>query len=103
MLLEVTDYSYENTIGQNGLVVMDFWSPWCRPCNMLTPIIHKLSEANPDVTFGKLNTIENNAATAKLGVSAIPTIVFYKNGVLVKRLLGYHTEAKLQSLIDELK
>lgn len=103
MLLEVTDYNLDSFIVNSGLVIVDFWSPWCSPCNMLNPVIKRLSENNADVSIGKLNTIENPGASRQFGVDAIPTILFFNNGKLVKKLLGYHSEAQLQKLIDELK
>ena len=103
MILEFTDYNFKDKLSLNGLTMVDFWSPWCRPCNMLTPVIQKLAENNADVTIGKLNTVENPALTTHFGVSAIPAIFFFKDGKLVRKLLGYHTESQLQNHIDELK
>lgn len=103
MLLEVTDHSFDSTVSANGLVIMDFWSPWCRPCNMLTPVLKSLAEHNQDVTIGKINTAENGGIAPRYGISAIPTILFFKDGSLVKKLLGFHTEAQLQKLINDLK
>ena len=103
MLLEVTDQNLDSITANSGLVILDFWSPWCSPCNLLNPVIKRLSENNADVTIGKLNTTENGSAARKFDVNAIPTILFFKDGKLVKKLLGYHTEAVLQRYIDELK
>jgi|SRR5581483_2211664 len=100
MLLEFTDHS---DLDIKGLTLIDFWSPWCKPCNMLSPIIKNLAEKNEDITIGKLNTMENPALTKKFNINAIPTILFFKDGVLVRKLLGYSTEAKLQEHINELK
>lgn len=102
MLLELTDHNFQNSIG-SGLVMVDFWSPWCKPCIMLNPVVKSLAEHNADITIGKLNTVENGAAASAFGVNAIPTIMFFKDGNLVKKLLGYHTEAQLQKYINELK
>ena len=103
MILEFTDYNFKDKLSLTGLTIVDFWSPWCRPCNMLNPVIHKLAENNADVVIGKLNTSENPGLLTQFGVSAIPAILFFKDGKLVKKLLGYHTESQLQSHINELK
>lgn len=104
MLLEFTDYNFENLMSTtNGLVIVDFWSAWCRPCNMLSPIIKSLAENNKDVTIGKLNTTENFNITKQFNISGIPAILFFKNGKVVRQLLGYHTEAALQHHINELR
>jgi thioredoxin 1 len=102
MLLEVTDYSFDSTIA-SGLVIVDFWSPWCGPCNMLNPVIKSLAEHNQDVTIGKLNTAENSAVCHRFGINAIPSILFFKDGNLVKKLLGYYGESVLQKHINDLK
>lgn len=101
MILEFTDNNF--AISTSGLVVIDFWSPWCRPCNMLNPIIKEVAEKNKDVTIGKVNTVENPAITKQFSISAIPTIMFFKDGNLVKKLLGYVSEAELQQHINGLK
>ena len=104
MILELTDQNFENTLSSiHGLVIVDFWSPWCRPCNMLNPIIKSLAENNADVSIGKVNTMENQLLARKFNISAVPTILFLKNGNLVKKILGYVKEADLQKYIDELK
>jgi thioredoxin 1 len=103
MLLEVTESNIDNVTGKSGLVIVDFWNPWCGPCNMLNPVIKRLAENNADVTIGKLNTTENMAAARKFNIDAIPTILFFKDGNLVKKLLGYHNENVLQNIVNQLK
>lgn len=101
MILEFTDNNF--TISTSGIVVIDFWSPWCRPCNMLNPILKEVAEKNKDITIGKVNTVENPVITKQFSISAIPTIMFFKDGNLVKKLLGYVSEAELQQHINGLK
>ena len=103
MLLEVTDQSFETLVANKGLVIVDFWSPWCSPCNMLTPVMKRLAENNNDVQIGKLNCSEQHAVAQRFRIQAIPTILFFKDGKLVKNLLGYHSEGQLQNYINELK
>lgn len=103
MLLEVTESNLDSVTTRGGLVLLDFWNPWCGPCNMLNPVIKQLAEKNSDVTIGKLNTIEHTSVARRFGVDAIPTILFFKDGNLVKRTLGYHNENVLQKMINELK
>jgi len=103
MLLEVTEGNLDSVTTRGGLVLVDFWNPWCGPCNMLNPVIKQLAEKNGDITIGKLNTIEHTGVARRFGVDAIPTILFFKDGNLVKRILGYHNENVLQKMINELK
>jgi len=104
MLVEFTDYNFSSLLpASNRLTIVDFFSMWCRPCNMLTPILKKLAEKNKDVTIGKVNTVENSFLTEQYNIQAIPAILFFKDGNLVKQLLGLQTEAQLQKHINELK
>ncbi len=104
MILEFTDHNFDNTLSSiHGLAIVDFWSPWCGPCNMLNPVIKSLAEKNADVAIGKLNTGENPGTAKHFGINAIPTILFFKEGKLVRKLLGYIKESDLQRHIDELK
>ena len=103
-MIEFNDSNFDTNIGLTPeLVVIDFWSPWCRPCNMLNPIIKSIAEKNSSIVVGKLNTIENPITTAKFNISGIPTILFLKEGKIAERLLGYQTEEKLQKIIEKLK
>lgn len=104
MFVEFTDYNFSSLLpATNRLTVVDFWSPWCRPCIMLNPVLKSLAEKNPDVTIGKVNTVENSSLTEQYGISAIPAILFFKDGQLVRQLLGFQPEAQLQKHINELK
>lgn len=104
MLIEFTDHNFSSLLpATNRLTIVDFWSPWCRPCNMLNPVLKTLAEKNKDVTIGKVNTVENQALTEQFSISAIPAILFFKDGTLVKQILGFQTEQQLQKQINELK
>lgn len=102
MLLEFCDYNFDSLLGSE-LTVIDFFSTWCGPCNMLTPVLKSVADKNTDVTIGKLNVVENQEVANRFKVNIVPTIVFFKEGKEVKRVIGFQTEAKLQTLIDGLK
>jgi len=105
-MISLTDENFNlEIIDFKGLVVVDFFSMWCRPCNMLMPVFERLAMApqNIDIRFAKLNTMENPVVTQQFGISAIPAILFFKDGNLVRKLLGYTTEDQLQKHINELK
>lgn len=105
-MVNLTDENFESEIlNFSGFAIVDFFSMWCSPCNMLMPVFERLSMSpqNTDIRFGKLNTAENLGAARRFGVDAIPTILFFKDGKLVKKLLGYQNENALQKCINELK
>jgi thioredoxin 1 len=84
----VTDDNFKQFTGQPGLVLIDFWAPWCGPCKRIGPVIEQLSAEMPDVKFGKLNTDENQMTAATNGVMSIPTLMLYKNGQKVDQIVG---------------
>lgn len=87
--LLVTDNNLDETINRYPFVVIDCWAPWCRPCRMLTPIIDDLAEEKSgEIVFGKLNVDKNRSSSMKYGITAIPTLLIFKDGKLVDQIVG---------------
>ncbi len=84
----VTDASFQQFTTQGGVVLVDFWAPWCGPCRRVGPVIEQLSGEMPNVHFGKLNTDENQMTSVQNGVMSIPTIMVYKDGQKVDQIVG---------------
>ncbi len=85
------------TSGTNAVVV-DVWAPWCGPCRVVSPIVDRLSEKYKEkVSFGKMNSDDNGEKAGALGIMSIPTLLFYKQGKLVDRIVGAYPE----EVIDE--
>lgn len=103
MALEITDSSIKNVLSENNIVVVDFWAPWCGPCKMLGPIIDELAENNKDIIIGKLNVDENSKTSVEYGIRGIPTIIFFKDGVEVDKIVGVTSKSGFQQIIDKLK
>lgn len=103
MALEITNSNFAETLTQTPITVVDFWAPWCGPCKMLGPIVDQLAEENTDVTIGKVNIDENMELAVDKQIRGVPTLLFYKNGELVEKLVGVKSKADLQAKIDALK
>jgi thioredoxin 1 len=87
--VEVTDSNFMEVIQRNPLVVIDCWAPWCLPCHMVAPIIDDMARNYAGrILFGKLNVDENQIATEHFQIMSIPTLLIFKNGKLVDRVVG---------------
>lgn len=95
------------TIGQvindNDIVLIDFWAEWCGPCKMFGPIFEKSSEEHPDVVFGKVDTEAEQLIAAQLQISAIPTIMAFREGVPVYRQSGALPGPLLEKVVAAVK
>jgi thioredoxin 1 len=86
---EVKDSTFDDFIKANKIVIIDCWAPWCGPCRSLGPIIDELAkEFEGKIVFGKLNTDENENIPMRFNISAIPTLLVFKNGEMVDRIVG---------------
>ncbi len=103
MAFEFTDTNFETEVLRaEGLVVVDFWAPWCGPCQMMSPVIDALaSKYDGKVKIGKLNVEENGLTAQQYGIMSIPAIKFFKNGEVVKDLVGARSEEALAADIEE--
>lgn len=87
--LEVTDASFEQVIQSERPVLIDFWAAWCGPCRVIAPVIEALAQEHSDrFTIGKFDVDQHPAMTVKYGVRRIPTLIIFKHGKEVERLLG---------------
>jgi len=95
-LKHVTDGSFDADVVKSAKpVVLDFWAPWCGPCRMMEPVLEEIAAENPGITVAKLNVDENPATATKFDVLSIPTLLVFKNGEVVKKLVGAMPKKRL--------
>jgi thioredoxin 1 len=105
MALEITDKNFEEVLQQKEITLIDFWAEWCGPCKMLGPVIDELSKDNAEnlsVVIGKANVDDNKELAFKYGIRSIPTMIFFKNGEMVDKLVGFKNKVELQTKINSL-
>ena len=102
---EFDDNNFESEVLQaNGPVLVDFWAPWCGPCRQIAPIVEQLASENTGaIKVGKLNVDEAPNSAQDYGVSSIPTLIFFKDGEVVERVVGVQPKSRLQATIDSIK
>ncbi len=101
--IDINADSFESTITDNDIVLVDFWADWCGPCKRFAPIYEKASEAHGDITFAKLDTDANQQLSGQLGIEGIPTLMAFREGVLVFNQAGALPGPALQQVIDAVK
>ena len=89
----------ESVINSKQTVVLDFYADWCGPCKMFAPVLHKLAEENPGVTFGKINVDEEPALAQSFKIQSIPTVVIIKDGTIKEVLVGLRKKDEIEALI----
>ena len=102
MVKELTDATFANETA-SGVVVVDCWATWCGPCKKLSPIVDKVAEDyEGKAVFAKLDVDENPEVCEQQGIMSIPTLLFFKNGQLVDKSVGFIDDSKLKEKVDAL-
>uniref|UniRef100_A0A7C3UI25 Thioredoxin n=1 Tax=Geoglobus ahangari TaxID=113653 RepID=A0A7C3UI25_9EURY len=100
--LKADETNFNKILSQYENVVVDFWAEWCMPCRMISPVIEELAkEYSGKVVFAKLNTDENQSIAARYNISAIPTLIFFKNGKPVDILIGAFPKSEIKRWIEK--
>lgn len=100
MLKHITTNEFEEEVlNYNGKVLVDFFATWCGPCQMLSPVLEKISEEENEIKIVKVNIDEETKLSMENGVEVVPTLVLYDNGKVVRKLEGYMDEEELKKEI----
>ncbi|AZA12493.1 Putative thioredoxin-2 [Corynebacterium choanae] len=99
--IALTKENFEQTVLAGGTVLVDCWAEWCGPCRRFGPIFEEVSEDFTDVVFGKLDTESNQEIAAALNISSIPTVMVFRDGIMVHRSSGVMDKRQLADLVTQ--
>lgn len=101
--ITITTENLDQTLRENDIVFLDFWAEWCGPCQRFGPIYERVSEAHTDITFGKVDTEDQQQLAGAAGIVSIPTLMIFREGIPVFSQAGSLPAAALESLVEQVR
>ncbi len=101
--VELTEDSFNSTIENSPFVIIDFWAPWCGPCRNFAPVFEAASEKHPDIVFAKVNTEEEQGIAAAFGIRSIPTLMVFRDQIVLYGQPGALPAGQFDQLIEQAK
>ena len=103
-VIHANSKNFEKEVKESDkMVVIDFWAPWCGPCQMMGPVFEELSDEMADVKFVKINTDEEPELAGQFRIQGIPCLYFMKNGEEVNRVVGFRPKEEIAKIVEEFK
>ncbi len=99
--VEITAANFEQVVTSNSIVILDFWAPWCGPCKSFGPVFEAASEKHADIVFGKINSDEEQAIAAHFGIRSIPTVMVFRDQIIIYAQPGALPPQGLDSVIEQ--
>lgn len=101
--VNITEENFEETVNNNDIVIVDYWAEWCGPCKSFSPIYEEVSENHEDIVFGKVNTEEQQALSAHFQIRSIPTLMIFREQVVLFSQPGMLSAPQLEDVIAKVK
>ncbi len=102
MVNQISSKEFQKIIGQNKVVVVDYFASWCMPCQMMAKVVEDVAKDFSNIEFTKINVDEETNLAIQQHIEAVPTFVAYKNGKEINRMLGYHIKEEFKEFLDSL-
>jgi len=98
-IVNVSDDSFKTEVEGTGTVLVDFWAPWCGPCKMIAPVLEELDKELGNLKIAKVNVDDNPESASRFGVMSIPTLIVFKDGEPVDKVVGFQSKDALKNVV----